>query len=455
MVQATRVLVVGGEENETLNTAITTGGYERLSADIANTNSLRNSACAPDVLIFNLYGTNTENDKVRYVDIAKEFKSKQETDQAPLILVGPSTQINDGFVQQYNWLFDEILADPESEVQIRRRINSLARLNNINQELLRRITTLQKFGIDAPIAPQPPEKIKDATILILGASKEFAIIEKALSPRATLVGALSCATALDYLSRRTFDLVIINLPEAPEDVEELCRTARRNPQLYNLPILILAEEDAPDMTSRAVAAGATGHLSKPLEIDELKNRVKGLVSEVHFRDSLREVYARARHLASSDSLTGLYSRGFMLDHLATVVNDCERSRSMFSVAFFELENIGAINDAYGYISGDRILRQVGEMMGMLVRGEDLMARYSGGKFTAILPNTAPGAAQVALNRITGVVNFTEFSFHDEPEKANISDIIRVHLSSGVTGFQGGDTPAELIDRARNICAAGG
>lgn len=452
--QATRVLIVGGDDKDALSNAVTPDVYQRVNIEAGLGDVTRNGGTPPDVVILNMYGSEDIGED-RCIELAQEFKASQRHTNISIILIGPRDQITDRLKRRAGELFDEILIDPVNEEQVRRRINSLARLNTMHSELLRRLTTWKKFGVDAPFKPERPDDIEDANILVLGASPDFAVIETALASRATLVGALSCTTALDYLSRRFFDLIIINMMDDPEGVEDLCRTARRNPKLYNLPILILMDENTNANTIKAVSAGATSHLVKPLDPAELENRVFSLVREVRFREALRDIYDRARHLATSDGLTGLYSRGFLLDHLATTIKDAERSRQTFSVAFFELGNIKPINESFGYIAGDRIIRQVGEMMGMLVRGEDLMARYSGTKFAAILPATTPEAAQVALDRITGVINFTEFSFASDPEGAMINDIIRVHMSSGIAGYRGGDTPEELIGRARFICASGG
>lgn len=455
MTQATRVLVIGDEQNNPLNTAISAGEYEQLNSGAGVSGQTLDGHVTPDVLVFNLFGLNSQDNKLHYIEMARQFKADGDVSKSLLILVGPGSQIDDEFTKEYDWLFDEILIDPVNEEQIRRRINSLVRLNNMNQELQRRIKTIEKFGIDAPEVPKPPENIIDANILILGATKDFAMIEKSLSPQATLVGAFSCATALDYLGRHPFEMVIVNLPDAPEDVKEFCRTARRNSNLYDLPILILGDDEVSETASRIIDAGATGNLPHPLNAEEFRIRVMGLISEARFRDSLRETYTNARHLATSDSLTGLYSRGFLLDHLATVLADCQHSEPMFAVAFFELKNIQEINEAFGYVAGDRIIRQVGSMMGRLLRAEDLMARYSGEKFVAVMPNTTPEASLGPLNRITGVINSSEFLVCEDRDLAQAEDIIRVHLSSGVTGILADDTPESVIERVQNVCFTGG
>ena len=93
--------------------------------------------------------------------------------------------------------------------------------------------------------------------------------------------------------------------------------------------------------------------------------------------------------------------------------------------------------------GDRIIRQVGEMMGYLVRGEDLTARYSGGRFCVTLPDTSLEAARVAVKRISGVVKSTELT---APE---IDKPIKVDLICSICEFEDDVGPQEMIQRVRS------
>ena len=146
-------------------------------------------------------------------------------------------------------------------------------------------------------------------------------------------------------------------------------------------------------------------------------------------------------MTTSDSLTGLYSRGFLFEHLTTMIDEVGENSDAFSLATFEIRDMAGLNEAYGYATGDRMIRQVGDIMGLLLRGEDLTARYSGARFAAILPDTTPQEAEAAISRILAVIRFTEFSV---PE---ISGPIQVDITSGVAGFQPGDDAKSLVSRS--------
>ena len=148
-------------------------------------------------------------------------------------------------------------------------------------------------------------------------------------------------------------------------------------------------------------------------------------------------------MATSDGLTGLYSRGFLLEHLRSMIEDAQARSGKFSLAFLDISNIDEINEEFGFVVGDRIIRQVGEMMGYLVRGEDLTARYSGGRFCVTLPDTSLEAARVAVKRISGVVKSTELT---APE---IDKPIKVDLICSICEFEGDVGPQEMIQRVRS------
>ena len=74
-------------------------------------------------------------------------------------------------------------------------------------------------------------------------------------------------------------------------------------------------------------SGITDVIAKPYSSEELKLRVNLLVRESRFRDSLKEIYQKAKHLATSDSLTGLYSRGFLVEHVSAMVTDANRTNA--------------------------------------------------------------------------------------------------------------------------------
>ncbi len=447
MPNTAQVLIVSSEDTDDrshLSELLSSRGFTSADTSLISCGVALDQGARPDVIILDLLAETARKATDDFVDFARKVKAHETTRQLPVIVVKPYAiggDVSNGSFEDAS--VDEILSGPLNELQLCGRVNSLVRLNTMHEELVRRLNTSAKYGIDAPTIEAPPTSVEDATILVVGATETFPVIEKALCSHAALVGALTTATALDYLSRRSFDAVIVDVDGNAGQYLDMCRAIRRNSRLFNIPIVLLSPLKDLSDPDAVFAEGVSDIITKPVHQDELERRVGVLVRELRFRDSLRAIYKQARHMATSDGLTGLYSRGFFLEHLRGMIEDMQRRGRSFSVSYLMLSNIAEINDKHGYIIGDRVIRQVGEMMGMLVRGEDLTARYGGGEYGIILPDTAPDAALVAIRRITGVVKSTKLSTPD------LAEPVSVDLIASVIGYDGEATPEEIVAEARS------
>lgn len=103
--------------------------------------------------------------------------------------------------------------------------------------------------------------------------------------------------------------------------------------------------------------------------------------------ALRDAYAAAQALASSDSLTGLYTRRVFEARLTHDIEICRRQADSLTVVYIDLDNFKAINDTAGHAEGDAVLQQVGRILRDSFRRADTAARLGGDEFALILPNT--------------------------------------------------------------------
>ena len=438
-----RVLIVGKDasKDKKLVKAIKGGGFECTMGDIAQSAAELCGSRRPDVVVLNMQSAPARKAPETFLALAKTLKESALSSHMRVMLVGAdkSLELNGATAD-----IDDLLIGAVDPRQICHRLRSLVRLNTMHEELVRRLNTSAKYGLDAPASVAPPMHVENATILVLGDPAQFAMIEHSLAKQTTLVGALSEATAQDYLSRRDFDAVLINTSASLESYIPFVKDIRRQSRLYNLPILVLAPAEELARTDQLYETGITDALAKPYSCDELKIRVNLLVRELRFRNTLKQIYKQAKHLATSDALTGLYSRGFLLEHVSSMVADARRTSQSFSLAGLSIGNISEINSELGYAAGDRIIRQIGEVISLLIRGEDLAARYSGATFMIVLPDTPVEQAQHAVKRITSVVALTEFAV--EAHYAPVS----VRLNTTMGGFRQGDTAESLIDRSRSV-----
>lgn len=152
------------------------------------------------------------------------------------------------------------------------------------------------------------------------------------------------------------------------------------------------------------------------------------------------LYERLQELAITDSLTGLFSRRYMLERSEDELKRSKKFNLDFSLLLADIDHFKSYNDRYGHLVGDQILRNLGRTIKMNIRLIDLAARFGGEEFLILLPETDKIQAVNACERIRKAIEIEKIKAYDE----NLS----VSCSFGIAGFpQDSLELADLIDKA--------
>jgi diguanylate cyclase (GGDEF)-like protein/putative nucleotidyltransferase with HDIG domain len=112
-----------------------------------------------------------------------------------------------------------------------------------------------------------------------------------------------------------------------------------------------------------------------------------------------QLYAQAEHKARVDELTGLLNRRSLDEMIDTEISRHSRYGGVFSLAIIDLDSFKAYNDTYGHLSGDKLLRQIGDIIKSAIRNADHAFRYGGDEFAILLPQTSIDAALQVTERV--------------------------------------------------------
>lgn len=158
----------------------------------------------------------------------------------------------------------------------------------------------------------------------------------------------------------------------------------------------------------ALAAGAgVVMMLERARIEKLSAATRELEAKVAERTaSLQEANARLAEQVTRDPLTGIYNRRAFMERLDQEWSAALRHGQPFCVLMLDLDHFKEVNDTYGHLVGDTVLREVAHRAQGVLRGADLLARYGGEEFVVLTSHTDAAAAQVAAERIRIAVGGT-------------------------------------------------
>ncbi len=166
---------------------------------------------------------------------------------------------------------------------------------------------------------------------------------------------------------------------------------------------------------------------------------------------LRALHEELRELSMRDPLTGLFNRRYLEVALERELIAAQRHAHPVSVIMGDLDHFKGVNDRYGHLAGDAVLRAFGELLKQHARGSDIYCRYGGEEFLLVLPQMALGPAVERAEQLRGAMASAAIAFADS--------LIAVTASFGVATFPGdGCSSDELIaaaDRALYAAKAAG
>lgn len=158
-------------------------------------------------------------------------------------------------------------------------------------------------------------------------------------------------------------------------------------------------------------------------------------------DHCKEAFEALRKLAYTDELTDLPNRRSFDDALRSQMARATKNGSPLSLALLDLDHFKEINDAYGHVVGDTVLKQLGKLLRHVYRASDFIARIGGEEFAIILPGASLHDNMLYLERVRA-----------EIERALVIPIVEespitVTVSLGVAEKIRGDSRSDLLTRA--------
>ncbi|UVI33580.1 histidine kinase N-terminal 7TM domain-containing diguanylate cyclase [Paenibacillus spongiae] len=148
------------------------------------------------------------------------------------------------------------------------------------------------------------------------------------------------------------------------------------------------------------------------------------------QDELFQANRKLEQMAITDSLTGCYNRRFLMLQLEHEVATNIRYGIPFAIFLFDIDLFKNVNDTYGHLAGDEVIRSTAKVVKDSLRRTDILARYGGEEFTVYLPHTNRAQAEMLADRIRTSVEQHEYRTGKQGET------IRITISMGMLAVDG-------------------
>jgi two-component system cell cycle response regulator len=186
--------------------------------------------------------------------------------------------------------------------------------------------------------------------------------------------------ALDRLRADEFDLLISDLEMPRKDGLQLIAAVRAEPSISGLYAVMLTAHDSPAVKVNALTLGYDDFLAKGCTEVEVVAKVAA-ARRMLARQRALDADARVwRDIANQDELTKVATRRFFFEQAQRNLAE----RQDLGIVLFDIDEFKAINDTYGHLMGDRVLKDVGALFLRRTRSDDLIARYGGDEFVLLI-----------------------------------------------------------------------
>jgi diguanylate cyclase (GGDEF)-like protein len=268
----------------------------------------------------------------------------------------------------------------------------------------------------------PPEGLADTIrVLIAEDDENFCVWLSSIARRLglTVATAANGVEALKRLAASHFDLLISDYEMPRKDGLALISEVRANPEMSGLYAVMLTAHDELSVKVTALTLGYDDFLAKGCTEVEVVAKVAAARRILARQRALDENVREWRDIANHDELTGVATRRFFFEQAERHI----AQKNAFAVVLFDVNEFKNINDVYGHLMGDRVLRDIGALFLRRTRSEDVIARYGGDEFVLLVRNLTIDETRVVAERLATELSALQWHEHGK--------VLRVGVTIGI------------------------
>jgi diguanylate cyclase (GGDEF)-like protein len=170
-------------------------------------------------------------------------------------------------------------------------------------------------------------------------------------------------------------------------------------------IIMVTGKSEKDDTIEALHNGVDDYIVKPFTFQELKVRIFAAERIIKLENKLKNAYNKLYNESIHDVLTGVLNRKALMER----IDDYNNKNKSLGIIMIDIDNFKIINDTYGHLVGDQILKEFSAIISNTIRKSDFVGRYGGEEFLAVIPDLDVVEVKTIAERIRK--NIESETFH--------------------------------------------
>ncbi len=242
-----------------------------------------------------------------------------------------------------------------------------------------------------------------------------------------ILSAISGKEALERVKKGHPDLILLDIMMPKMDGFEVAKKLKDNEKYRSIPIVMLTAKHDTQSKVKGFGIGVDDYVTKPFDFDEVDARIKAMIKKralylelerKHLQ--LKQTNIKLKDMTITDEKTSLYNFRYFYKKLQEEFKRAKRYETCLSLIMLDLDDFKEINDRLGHQKGDKVLKELAEIVHSNARETDFSARYGGEEFAIILPNTDDTMAKQVAERIRKAVSMHNFLSEEKPTAMTIS-----------------------------------